>query len=84
MQKLSLAFLVAAAGIVSSGCATTSWVNGVSISPDGNRVDVVGAQMMQVYGGWMVDKPLRWVCLRDGRGVLTCNHMTKELPTMED
>ncbi|MCP4678285.1 MAG: hypothetical protein GY854_22785 [Deltaproteobacteria bacterium] len=65
------------------GCATASWINDISVSPDGKRIDVVGAQMKQTYGGWYVNKPLRWVCVRDEAGALQCRHMTKDLPRMD-
>ncbi|MHC4990363.1 MAG: hypothetical protein ACYTGC_05225 [Planctomycetota bacterium] len=52
------------------------------MSPDGKRIDVVGAQMQQFYGGWIVNKPLRWVCIRDAGGTLKCDYMSQELPTM--
>ncbi len=83
MRKLLLPFFAVALVGMLTGCVKASWINDISVSPDGNRVDVVGAQMKRLYGGWIVDKPLRWVCVRDGSGALTCQHMTKELPTMD-
>ena len=66
----------------STGCAKTSWINDISVSPDGKRIDVVGAQMQQFYGGWVVKKPLRWVCTRDQAGRLGCQYMSQDLPKM--
>jgi hypothetical protein len=82
MRKLIIAFSLLMVTGVLSGCATTSWINDITVSPDGNRIDVVGAKMQQFYGGWIVTKPLRWICIRNAAGILECNYMTKELPTM--
>jgi hypothetical protein len=82
MRKFTIiAALLATTGAF-TGCAKTSWINDISVSPDGKRIDVVGAQMQQFYGGWIVKKPLRWVCIRDASGTLKCDYMSQQLPTM--
>jgi len=67
-----------------AGCATVTWVNDVSTTPDASRVSVVGAQyQIGWFGDVSADKPVRWECLRGGDGRLSCSPDTSELPQVD-
>jgi len=70
---LALALLVGFAG------CSASRVWDVTASPDGRRVEVVGAEVNQISAP-IVIKPLRWVCLRDTDDRLTCQVDPSVLP----
>jgi hypothetical protein len=82
MRNIIIAVALFMAVGMTAGCARTTWINDITVSPDGSRIDVVGAQMKQFFGGWIVDRPLRWVCMRNAVGILECNFMAQELPTI--
>lgn len=78
-----IALLTAIAAII-AGCYSMTWVNGLSTTPDGSQVQVVGAQYKRNVFGDIIDaKPARWVCLRGPDGRLTCTADTSKLPQVE-
>jgi hypothetical protein len=79
--RISGLFLLLSLLGVLGGCSTVTWVNDISTTPDGNRVDVVGAQyQIDVFGDISPDKPVRWVCSRNEQGRLSCKPDTTDLP----
>lgn len=65
-----------------AGCGSVSWVHALSTTPDGSRVDVVGAQFQMTMYGPAADQPMRWICLRDGSGRLHCQADPRPLQEM--
>ena len=63
------------------GCGGVTWINDVATSPDGKHVVVVGARFQKnMFSGPSVDKPMRWLCERDGAGALRCTADKTPLP----
>jgi len=71
--------LVLAAGL--SGCGGVTWINDLATSPDGKHVVVVGARYQKhMLSPPSVDRPMRWLCNRDGSGALQCTADKTPLP----
>jgi hypothetical protein len=71
---LALALLVSLAG------CSANHVWGVAASPDGRRVEVVGARVNTFYNPPTPIEPLRWVCIRGTDDRLTCQMDRSPLP----
>jgi len=65
-----------------SACTTVSWINDVSVAPDGKSVTVVGAEW-RVGFVQEISRPVRWNCLRAADGKLSCTADATTLPRME-
>ena len=70
---LALALLVGFAG------CSASRIWDVAASPDGGRVEVVGAEVNE-FSAPIATKPLRWVCIRGTDDRLTCQMDASNLP----
>lgn len=81
MKQLVLSAMLA---LLASGCASVTWVNDVSSSPDGRMVTVVGAEFQAGFGGWTAKRPLTWNCLRNEAGQLSCRPDATELPQLDE
>ena len=67
-----------------AGCGGVTWINDVATSPDGKHVVVVGARYQKhMLSPPSVDRPMRWLCERDGTGALTCKADRSPLPQMK-
>jgi hypothetical protein len=74
--------LVVAIFVGLTGC-TANRIWDVSTSPDGRRVEVVGAVVNQFNNPPTAVKPLRWVCLRGTDDRLNCQQDTSTLPKVD-
>jgi hypothetical protein len=82
--KTSIHLGLALLALMLTACGSVTWVNDVSTTPDGSRVDVVGAQFeKQVFGPPEFATPIRWICLRAVDGHLACREDASVLPQME-
>ena len=81
---MSSRYLVLAA-LSLSGCISGAWVNGVSTSPDGKVLEVVGASYDKNLLTWelSVHHPYRWTCVRAANGILSCKRNNTQLPRKE-
>ena len=68
-----------------SGCISGAWVNGISTSPDGKVVEVVGASYNKdmLTAELSVHQPYRWTCVRAANGILSCKRINTQLPRKE-
>lgn len=68
-----------------SACGNMTYVHDLTTTPNGARVDVVGAEYHKdfLFGTIEVVTAKRWICLRNAQGRIACQRDESALPMAE-